>query len=216
MTTPAQRLAYYSPLLQAWHIHPTCGAGARSWRLTGAGIEVTEGGVLRTGGEPATVLRIWSAYRTALCSSARANGVPVELLVATSATESGGNPAAVLQEPGYVSDDQTPGRISAGLCQTLLSSASEVMRQPVTRVWLQVPGNSIEAGARCIARAKGRTGFDPPLVAACYNAGSLRPSKRNPWGLVCTDDGNNDPTDGGDHVTRWVKWFNDFWQSGVA
>ena len=204
MTTPAQRLAYYAPSLQQWH-DPTA-QGSHRWRLTEKGLEVSEGGILRTGGEPVTVLRIWAAHQNALLTSARANAVPVELLVATIATESGGDPTARRQEPD--------GRVSVGLMQTLLGSASEVMKQPVNEAWLRVPGNSIEAGTRCIARAKGRTNYDPPLVAGAYNAGSLRPSKRNPWGLICTDDQDHDFTDGGDHVTKWVRWFNDFWTCG--
>lgn len=205
----ARRLAYYAPDLQQWH-DPTA-KGSHRWRLTKRGLEVSEGGILRTGGAPVTALRILAAYRERIEISARANSVPEELLVATICTESVGNPTAVLRESGYVSDERTPMRVSAGLCQTLLAVAAEVMHQPVTRAWLLVPGNSIEAGARCIARAKARTHFDPPLVAGAYNAGSLRPSTRNPWGLVCTDDGDHDPTDGGDHVTKWIKWFNDAW-----
>lgn len=204
MPNPTQRLAAYPLALQQWH-DPTA-LGSHRWRLSARGLEVTEGGILRTPGQPLTVLRIWHTYRELIQLSAQANRVPVELIVATIATESGGNPNTRLQEPD--------GRVSVGLMQTLLGTASEVMSQPISEAWLRVPGNSIEAGTRCIARAKARSGYDPPLVAACYNAGSLRPSKRNPWGLVCTDDRNDDLTDGGDHVTRWVRFFNDFWQGG--
>ena len=43
------------------------------------------------------------------------------------------------------------------------------------------------------------TGGDPILVAAAYNAGSLKPSGTNNWGLVSH----------GDHLDRASKWFGD-------
>ena len=202
-------LAYYTPDLQQWH-DPTA-LGARRWRLTDRGLEVQEGGILRTDGEPQTVRRIIGQYRADLEFAARTCAVPIEILVATVCTESGGNPKALRIEPRYISDEKTPGRISYGLTQTLLSSAGEAMGFPVDRTWLEKPLNALLAGGKCIYRKRGVTKYDPPLVAGAYNAGSLRPSTRNPWGLVCTDDGDNDPTDGGDHVTKWVKWFNDAW-----
>lgn len=60
---------------------------------------------------------------------------------------------------------------------------------------------SINVGTAYIARNAVRrgTGFDPVLVAACYNAGSLRDSNANDWGLVTF----------GNHLDRAVEWFGD-------
>jgi hypothetical protein len=43
------------------------------------------------------------------------------------------------------------------------------------------------------------TGFDPILVAACYNAGSLRETNANPWNLFTF----------GDHLNRSAEWIGD-------
>lgn len=205
----AKLLAYYPPALLQWH-DPTA-QGTHRWRLTDRGLEVSEGGILRTAGEPQTVRRLLTLYRPQLDFASKTAGVPIEILLATVCTESGGDARAVLEEPGYISDEQTPMRISAGLCQTLLAVTAEVMGEHVSRAWLFTPQNSLLAGGKCIQRKRKTTNMDPPLVAGAYNAGSLRPSKRNPWGVVATDDGDNDFVDGGDHVTKWVRWYNDAW-----
>lgn len=215
MALPAPTLSAYPEQLRAWH-DPTT-QGTHRWRLTDRGLEVSEGGLLRTRGAPRTATHIIDTFSESLARFSREAGVLVELLIATIATESGGNSGAVRLEPGYASDDATPYKISVGLCQTLIGVAREVMGPElkaglvINRSWLYSPPNSICAGARCIARRRSLTNFDPPLVAAAYNAGSLRPSTRNPWGLICTDDRNSDPSDGGDHVTRFVRFFNDAW-----
>ncbi|MGB9073466.1 MAG: hypothetical protein WCC22_12570 [Terriglobales bacterium] len=43
----------------------------------------------------------------------------------------------VREEPGYISDEKTPARISAGFCQLLISTARLVMKDPnIDRAWL--------------------------------------------------------------------------------
>lgn len=58
---------------------------------------------------------------------------------------------------------------------------------------------SIEIGACYIRRQFTATQGNPILVAAGYNAGSLKASGTNAWGLQVT----------GDHLDRAAKWFGD-------
>jgi hypothetical protein len=127
------------------------------------------------------------------------------LIIATICTESGGKANAVRLEPGYKSDEATPNKVSPGLTQTLISTASEVMGRKVDREWLLQPANAIEAGSIYIARQSKKTGFDPPLVAAAYNAGSLKyqDGKNNRWKL------RQFPVGTGAHCDRFVQFFND-------
>lgn len=166
--------------------------GGQRWRLTPAGV-VLEGQAepLRTVGQPATVRRIWRDFGHLVAASCAANGVPLEIAVATIATESRGVPSAVLVEP----DD----RRSVGLMQTLVGTASEVMGREVSAAELADPALSIEAGVRYLARQRPKTDFQPPLVAAAYNAGGLYASDDNPWRLRST----------GDHVARFCRFYGD-------
>ena len=56
------------------------------------------------------------------------------------------------------------------------------------------------------------TRFDPPLVAAAYNAGGVYhdPVPANRWRLRCY------PIGTGAHVDRFVAWFNDAMRLTVA
>ena len=108
-------------------------------------------------------------------------------MVTTIAVESRGIVNASRTEP----DDRT----SIGLMQTLTGTASEVMGREVTAQELETPEISIEAGTRYIAKNWEVTKFDPILVAAAYNAGSLQPPRledTNPFRLRST----------GDHLTH--------------
>ena len=182
------------PIVQdgAWRQGPH---GGQRWRLTPAGVVVEgQGAPLRTVGQPATVRRIWHDFGPWIAASCARNGVPLELAVATIAVESKGDPAARRTEPD--------GRVSAGLMQTLTGTASDVMGREVTAQELLEPSTSIEAGVRYIARQRRVTEYQPPLVAAAYNAGGLYPPREgddNPWRLRST----------GDHVTRLCQFFGD-------
>src|SRR5690242_18846332 len=93
--------------------------GSVRWRVTADGVEIEGSGVERTSGAPTTVTRFWDSYHDAINATARARRVPCALIVATIATESGGKADAVRLEPGYRSDEDTPGKVSPGLMQTL-------------------------------------------------------------------------------------------------
>jgi hypothetical protein len=175
------------------------------WRLVPAGVEIEGSGVERTQGVPKTVTRVWEAYAAAINRVAQVRGVPCALIIATICTESGGRAEAVRLEPGYVSDELTPHKVSPGLMQTLISTAREAMRMSLDRRWLLQPENSIEAGTAYIARQGRETRFDPPLVAAAYNAGKLvyQPGQQNRWKL------RQYPLGSGAHCDRFVRFFND-------
>ena len=175
------------------------------WRLVSGGVEVEESGVERSRGTPVTATRVWDAYAADINRVARECRVPCHLVVATICTESAGNADAVRREPGYVSDEKTPGRISAGLMQTLISTARETLSMSLGRDFLLDPGGSILAGTSYIAKQAPITGLDPPLVAAAYNAGRLTPNDgvENRWKLL------QYPIGTGKHVDRFVRFFND-------
>ena len=67
------------------------------------------------------------------------------------------------------------------------------------------PETSIRAGTAFIVRQRNLHKFDPVLVAAAYNAGSPRHADfpGNRWRLYCY------PPQSGDHLNRFVGWFND-------
>jgi hypothetical protein len=175
------------------------------WRLVPEGVEIEGSGVERSKGRPALVMKVWDTFGDAINQVARARQVPCPLLVATICTESGGNPDAVRLEPGYVSDEATPGRVSIGMTQTLISTARDTMRMKVDREWLRQPRNAIDAGASYIARQSRTTQFDPPLVAAAYNAGRLahQNGEKNRWKL------RQFPIGTAAHCDRFVKFYND-------
>lgn len=169
--------------------------GGQRWRLTDKGVVVEgQSKPQRTVGTPATVKRIWSEYGPLIAASCAANAVPLEIVVACIATESAGKPRAMLVEPDK--------RVSVGLMQTLTGTASEMMGRTVTAMELNDPALSIEAGTRYIASQRPKTRYQPPLVAAAYNAGSLRKAREqddNPWNLAST----------GDHINRFCQFFGD-------
>jgi hypothetical protein len=159
-----------------------------------------------TGGEPKTVRSVWQRFGTPVEEWSVKFGVPVELIIATICSESGGSPSDIRKEPGYISDDKTPGKISPGLMQTLISTArSTLADNTIDRKWLLEPGNSIRAGTAYIASQWTTTNFDPPKVACAYNAGSIyyNESAENRWKM------RQYPINSANHADRFVKWFND-------
>lgn len=203
---------YLQRLTQA-HGAPV-GDGSATWQLGPQGVLV-DGRLTRTAGEPRTAGRCWALHRAAFEKCAAAYGVPVELLVATACTESGGRADLVREEPGYVSDEATPDRVSPGLMQTLISTARGATGDAsLDRAALLEAEASVRAGACYIKQQAMRparaTNFDPPLVGIAYNAGSLRPAAANPanrWGLVQTE---RDREQHVFHADAFVEYFNDF------
>jgi soluble lytic murein transglycosylase-like protein len=212
------------------------------WTVGRAGVALENGAkVFRTKGKPSTVRRIWQEFEAPIRAAGTEFAVPVQILVATAATESRGDPGAVRHEPGYAislveglpndatlkwlngnhgelplaafaaADDETPHRVSPGIMQTLISTAREALHDPsLGRVELLSPDVSIAAAAAYIRSQADRdearaTFMDPVLVAAAYNAGSLRKetATANPWRLRCY------PLNTGKHISRFVEWYGD-------
>lgn len=136
---------------------------------------------------------MWNDFRPAIEEWAQKFGVPVELIIATISTETRGDPAAVRKEPGYISDEHTPNKVSPGLMQTLISTARDVLGDDsIDRKWL-------------LAQQWKVTHIDPPKVACAYNAGSIyyNGSEENRWKM------RQYPVNTPEHADRFVKWFNE-------
>jgi hypothetical protein len=178
-----------------------------SWHLAADGIIIdSKRPPETTGGEPKTVRSVWQRFSAPLEEWSHKFGVPVELIIATICTETRGDPDAVREEPGYLSDQQTPHKISPGLMQTLISTAQRSLGiDSIDRAWLLRPENSIRAGTAYIASQWTLTDFDPPKVACAYNAGGIyyNQSDANRWKM------RQYPINSADHADRFVKWFND-------
>jgi peptidoglycan hydrolase-like protein with peptidoglycan-binding domain len=176
------------------------------WHLGPQGIAIAGNDPETTGGEPKTMRTLWQKYSEPVEEWAGKFGLPVELVMATMCTETSGDPKAVREEPGYVSDDRTPGKVSVGLTQTLIATARETLGDDdIDRTWLLEPGNSIRAGAAYMTKQWAATHFDPPKVACAYNAGSVQynDSPGNRWKM------KQYPIGSSAHADRFVRWLND-------
>ena len=193
--------------------HRYAPGGGVTWAVLDAGISVNGEPPVRTAGPPETVKRVLSWFGPAIEAAAKAFNIPPAILVAIICNEAAGGQLdldlvkdARREEPGYVSDHATPDRVSVGCCQTLLSTARQALNRPsLTCLDLTIPETSIMAAAAYIGSQKRLTGFDPPLVAAAYNAGGLYPeaTSTNRWGLRCY------PLGTGIYIDRFVLWYND-------
>lgn len=180
--------------------------GSIAWHLTEAGISIEGAAPEGTSGLPQTVRRVRDDFAASIERWSAGFGVPAELIIATICTESGGDPASERQEPGFLSHEETPHRVSIGLMQTLISTARETLGIPgINRGWLLEPDNAIRAGAAYIARQSPHTSFDPPVVACAYNAGGVyvNHASANRWRM------RQFPIGTSHHADRFVAWFND-------
>ena len=196
-------------------------SGGLRWCLTPAGIEV-EGRPVAASGAMLAARRAFTWFGPEFRAAAIETGVPIELLVATACTESLGDTrraatraaaaAARREEPGFVSDEATPHRVSIGLMQTLISTARQVLPLPpddpamarITAATLLDPAQSILAGASYIAAQAGVTRLDPPVVACAYNAGGVYEQRgaTNHWRM------RQFPIGTPNHADRFVIFFN--------
>ena len=188
--------------------------GGRRWRLTPEGIETEDAGILRTKGKPLTVTRLWQDFGDAIRHACWELDVPSDLVVAMIPIEavrtSDGryDPRSIREEPGYVSDEETPHRVSPGLMQTLISTARRMADKydllppdRVTRELLFDPYYSILLGTAYLAHQIERYGPDPVLLCGAYNAGGVYETARNTWRIR---------TYGKTRMDRYVAWFNDY------
>lgn len=190
----------------------------RLWYLREEGVAFEgEEAVFRTPGEPLTMRRLWELHGVSFRVASRLAFVPAELLMATAATETKipGRPEcnaeAIRREKGWVSDEETPNRVSMGLMQLLISTAREVSGNALAgRAELMDPAWSIRVAAMYIRRQAARSGghatfLDPVLVAAAYNAGGLyRQLSPENWTRL-----RQFPIGTAEHVNRFLAWYGD-------
>jgi len=197
--------------------------GGQSWRFDNNGVYLQNdpNNPIRSPGAPKTCSAILDLFGQQIFDSSIKHGIPPELIVMTIAAESAADRASQFTGPPTFRWEPKPVSYSAGPMQTLASTAQEVIdrlglqynkeavaptftSQPVPtpdKLGLYDPTSNIDIGTGEIKlnNTRHNTGFDPILVAACYNAGSLRPSNANPWGLVTF----------GDHLNRSSTWIGD-------
>ncbi len=175
------------------------------WRLTPKGLEI-DGNIESSAGKLTTVPGVIAKFDRQIKLASREFDVPYELILASICTESGGNVNARREEPGYLSDEETPHKVSLGLMQTLLSTARQALNNPyLPSIDLMTPEVSIRAGTAYIKEQHIVTNFDPPIVACAYNAGGVYQNngKHNRWKM------RQYPIGTSKHTDRFIIWFND-------
>ena len=197
--------------LEIWHNYQS---GSIYWRVTEHGIEIQGNKVIKEPKFTKQVKEIWETYGETISAASQKHGVPVPVILATISTESSGNPEAYRFEANfyknYLKDKKpwvdnpyynAPRRISAsyGLVQILYTTAYSIgfRGEPEN---LYDPATNIDAGTAYIAsdaQVK-HHGWDPPKIACAYNAGSVRPTKENPWGMFHYPG----------HLDRWIPSYN--------
>ncbi len=183
---------------------------------------------LRTRGEPKTCRRIWALFADTLLIASEKYDVPLALIMMAIATETAfarrfgfSGPMTFRWEKHVKVEDVSPpiwGDYSAGPMQTLATTARWVIRQqgldydpfrvapvfesqpePPEELPLYDPEVNIDIGTAEIKQRWTKTGDDPILVAATYNAGGCYKSTENPWHLRSY----------GDHLNRAARWYGD-------
>lgn len=185
-------------------------------------------GALRTKGEPRS-MRGMAAFHAHFVEAEELTGVPTHWLAAMASIEADRAPGyrwdevSLRHEPGWKSDESTPGRVSAGVMQTLLRTAREcldmqlAMQEAIGKTPEQLvvedlhdPRTSILLGATYMAYQVTRGhGVGMPLPAAddlvllcgSYNAGKLRARSHTPWRIQ---------TFGKTRVPKMVAYHNDY------
>lgn len=180
--------------------HRVSGAQGHVWKTTAQGVLVKgEGSTRRTRGEPTTLRGIQDRFGALMDQIFFDTGVPIQLLAATMANESGGHDGGERFEK-HLND------WSIGVMQTLTNTAWGVARSathfnlkhvaqmtPIPkggnlqdwRLTLHNSTTSLLLGAEMLRQINERFScyWDPVLLYAAYNAGSPRKNDDRPWGL---------------------------------
>lgn len=190
-------------------------------------------GALRTRGEPSTARVLLAEYGGAIKAAAQAHGVSWAVVAAMVTIEARRIPGTRSFDPVSLVDEDAraglievpfhryrdrPRRVSAGLMQTLLSTA-RAMQDRYAPPWepvgamghldlsdLCIPERSLWLGAAYIRHQMATYGSDPVLLVAAYNAGSLRETGKNPWHLR---------TYGRDRIPKFAAYHNDLLEVGL-
>jgi peptidoglycan L-alanyl-D-glutamate endopeptidase CwlK len=183
---------------------------------------------LGTRGEPVTCRMIWSLFADEIVGAAKKYRIPPAIIMMVIATETAAyrevgftGPETFRWEPGVEVKDVVPtfyGDYSAGPMQTLATTARWLIRQqgldynpftaapvlerptdPPLTLPLYDPAISIDIGTAYIKHYLDKTGNDPILVAANYNAGGIYEDNQNDWHIRTY----------GNHLDRAPKWYGD-------
>jgi len=152
-------------------------------------------GAIRTRGTPQTAAQLRADHGALIVAAARRFKLSPALIASVLLCESGRvegsfsrDPISIRREPGYISDEATPGKISAGLMQTLLRTAramcvetgwspsSPIDGRPreLVRQDLYIPANSIFLGAAYLRYEAGQNKTeDLLLLHGAYNCGNV-------------------------------------------
>lgn len=200
-------------------------ANGRGWRIDEQGfIEVEDQGIPRTKGEPKTIRHLLAQYGEYIARARDELGIdpcwilgmiPIEAKMRPRPGKGQGleaDPKSLRHEPGYITDPYTPHRVSAGLMQTLLSTAQDMAKVhgwnvPRFAHQLYDPETSIMLGAAYMAHQAKRyedgikgCPFDFVFLTGAYNAGGVYQDMTNPFHLRTYS-----PT----RTTRAIQWHND-------
>ncbi len=197
--------------LSAWHHYKN---GSIWWRVTAKGVEIKGKGYLKNRHYTQQAKKIWETYREPILAASKKHGVPLPVIIATISTESSGVPKAYRHEPAfyerYIKNKSqwknnpyyhSSEKISAsyGLMQIMYTTAYNVGFHEAPED-LYDPERNIDAGCAYIASSFQRKqhDWDPPKIACAYNAGSVRPTRKNPWGMFHYKG----------HLARWIPSYN--------
>ncbi|KJR43135.1 Peptidase M15B and M15C, D,D-carboxypeptidase VanY/endolysins domain protein [Candidatus Magnetoovum chiemensis] len=182
----------------------------------------------RTPGEPLTCRAILNTCSDEIIAASKKHQIPAAIIVMTIATETGflrnyrfTGPKSFRWEPHVKVKDVNPhdyGDYSAGPMQTLASTARWVIKEdgleydpfivaPHYITQLAAPDEhplydlktNIDIGTAEIKRRWNKTGADPILVAAAYNAGGIHDASDNDWHIRSH----------GNHLDRAAQWYGD-------
>lgn len=200
--------------------------GGHRWKILPTGqIEVEGEGIVRSNGEPKTARALFEVYGADLMHAAAYFDLPVHWvagMIPIEALRIKGSfyfdPVSIRNESGYISEKETPHRRSAGLQQTLLTTARSMNKKhklftvssgaplKINTRHLTIPHISIMLGAAYMQdrldKYEEKWGYDAMVLCGAYNAGSLKGSKtsKNRFKIL---------THGPTRCDRYAKWVND-------
>lgn len=188
-------------------------------------VRLDEDGAIRTKGEPKTARLLLEEYGEHIHDAARLTGLPGSWIGAMATIEANRIPGLLAFDPISLRDEDGQNfrsyrsrkrRVSAGLMQTLLSTAESVQHETVVReMWphdftgargnldlcdLCIPRLSIALGAAYMLEQINEFGRDPILLVGAYNAGAVYSTSRNPWRIR---------TFGHDRIPKFAAYHND-------
>jgi hypothetical protein len=174
----------------------------------------TLGGEIRTKGEPASMRKMYEEHGKYIREAAEHFDMPeawIAGMCGIEAVPGGGmrwNTRSCREEPGFISDSETPHRVSPGPMQTLISTA-EAMRVKYFPAWAEIQEReqlfdqrrSFMLGAAYMQHQRERYGDHPVMLCGGYNAGRAKRSDESEFGVKTYS-----PT----RVIKFLAWINDY------